>query len=285
MLKHLGRQLHPHADVHLVIDELDAQVLALVGEPLGTGAAGTGDEPGAVDLVALLGDEAVALPLQIHDLGDSGVEMELHTLAALLIDALQDLQVVLGTQVLTPGLEQMKVVLQGPLLQGTGRRGIGGEHFVGGSVLHVDGVHIVDEAHDLFLGHEVGEPAAERGGEVIFAVGKGAGAAKTAHGAAHLAVDALLHLARHNGAAAGIDIGPLIQGHHLEAGVAVHQLVPGENTGFAAAQNGNVIPCVHVRSLTLRHIWKGCNPPFQFDIIPKGLIFDNAVDPSRLKNF
>ena len=66
------------------------------------------------------------------------------------------------------------------------------------------------------LVHEVGEPAAEGGGEVVLAVGEGARPAEAAHGVAHLAVDALLHLARHDGAAAVVDIRALVQGQHPE---------------------------------------------------------------------
>ena len=248
MLKDLGGELHPHADVHLVVDELDAQALALVGKPLRAGAAGGGDEPGAVHLVPPVGDETVALLPPVLNGGDGGVEAVFHMLLHGLIDALKDLQVVLGAQVLAAGLEEMEVMLQGALLQRPGLGGGGGKDLGGGAVLDIDGIHIVDEVHDLFPVHEVGEPAAESGGKVILAVGEGARAAKTAHGIADLAVNALLYLARHNGTAAGVDIGALIQGDHLERGMAAHQLVPGEDPGLAAADDGYIVSCVHVRS-------------------------------------
>ena len=242
MLKDLGRQLHPHADVHLVVDELNAHVLALIGEPLGAGPAGRGNEVGAVHRVAIGGSQAVALVPQALDFGHRGAEAELHPLLGGLIDALEDLQVVLRAQVLAAGLEQVEVVLQGLLLQGPGLGGGGGVDLGGGAVLDVDGVHVVDEVHDLLGVHKVGEPAAEGGGEVVLAVREGARAAEAAHGVADFAVDALLHLARHDGAAAAVDVGALVQCHYLEAGVPEHQLVAGENARLAAAQNGNVIP-------------------------------------------
>ncbi len=135
VLKDLGGQLHPDADVHLVVDELNAQVLALVGEPLGAGPAGRGNEVGAVNGVAIGGGEAVALVAQPLDLGDSRAEAELHALLGGLVDALEDLQVVLGAQVLAAGLEQVEVVLQGLLLQGAGLGGGGGIDLGGGAVL------------------------------------------------------------------------------------------------------------------------------------------------------
>ena len=94
-------------------------------------------------------------------------------------------------------------------------------------------------------------------------------------------MDALLHLAGNDGAAAGVDVGPLIQGDHLEAGAAVHELVAGEDAGLAAAQNGHVIAGIHVRSLTFRHIWEGLDALSQFDIITKDGAVYNAVFPKN----
>ena len=76
---------------------------------------------------------------------------------------------------------------------------------------------------------------------------------------AHGAVDALLHLARHDGAAAVIDILTLVQGQDLQTGVQVGQLVGGEDTGLAAAQDDNIIIGAHVRELLLKsHLENQC---------------------------
>ena len=56
VLEDLCGQLHPHADVHLVVDQLQTQALALVGEPLRPGASGRGDEPAAVHRLPPIGD-------------------------------------------------------------------------------------------------------------------------------------------------------------------------------------------------------------------------------------
>jgi hypothetical protein len=161
------------------------------------------------------------------------------------IDALENFQVILGAQVLAPGLEQVKVELQRPLFQGTGGGRVGGKDLIGGAVLHVDGVHVFNQVHDLPGVHEVGEPAAKGGGEVVLPIGEGPRPAEAAHGIAHLAVDALLDLPGHDGAASGIDVGPLVQGDHLELRTPAHELIARKNTGLAAAQNGRVIACVH----------------------------------------
>ena len=77
---------------------------------------------------------------------------------------------------------------------------IGRKGLVRRAVFHVDGVNVVYEAHDLIVVHEIGQPAAELGREVIFAVGKCASTAEAAHRVAHAAMDALLDLARDDGA-------------------------------------------------------------------------------------
>ena len=258
VLEHAGGQFHPHADVHLVVQQLQPQLLALVGEPLRAGAAGGGDEIAAGDFVSLGGGQAIA-PVGLGDVGHLGVEAELQLVPQTLVDVGEDAQVVLGAQVLAPGLEQVQVVGQGPALQGLGLGRGGGEALGGGPVGHVDGVHIVDEVHHFLGLDKVGEPAAELGGKVELAVGKGTRAAKAAHGMAHGAVDALLHLARHDGAAAVIDILTLVQGQDLQTGVQVGQLVGGEDTGLAAAQDDNIIIGAHVRELLLKsHLETRC---------------------------
>ena len=221
VLKDLGGQLHPYADIHLVVDEVDAKALALLGEPFGAGAAGGGDEPAAGELLTLAQGQAEILALP-GDVGDGGVEPELQLVLQPLIDVLEDAQIVLCAQVLAPGLEQMQVIGQRPALQGPGLGGGGGEALGGGAVGHVDGVHIVDQLHHLPGVHEVGEPAAELGGEVELSVREGPGPAEAAHGVAHRAVDALLHLARHDGAAAAVDVAPLLQDHHLQLRISAH---------------------------------------------------------------
>ena len=102
-----------------------------------------------------------------------------------------------------------------------------------------------DELHDLLLGHEVREPAAELGGEIVLPVGEGPGAAEAAHGVADGAVDALLHLPRHDGAAAVVDVMALVHDEDLQAGAVVDELIAGEDAGFTAAQNGDVVGAPH----------------------------------------
>ncbi len=174
------------------------------------------------------------------------MEGELQFVLEALVDVGEDAQVVLGTQVLAPGLEQMEVVGQGLAGQLFGRVAFGGIDLGGGPVGHVDGVHIVNEFHHLGGLHKVGEPAAEGGGEVEFSVGEGPRSAEAAHSMAHRAEDAFLHLARHNGTAAVVDIRALVQGQHFQPRLEMGQLIGGEDARLPAAQDDDVVVSVHI---------------------------------------
>ena len=131
------------------------------------------------------------------------------------------------------------------ILQSLGLRGGGGVHLGGSPMGHIDGIHILNELHDLLGIHEIGEPAAERGGEVEFAVGEGAGAPKAAHGVTDLTLDAVLHLSRYNGTAPAVNIPALLQDHHPQPGIAFHQFITRVDTGLSTANDGNVVSLAH----------------------------------------
>ena len=80
-----------------------AQVLALVGEPLGAGAPGGGDEPVAGELSTSAEGQAVALIGGMDGLY-GGMEPELDALLQVLIDILEDDQILFGPQMLDLGL-------------------------------------------------------------------------------------------------------------------------------------------------------------------------------------
>ena len=69
--------------------------------------------------------------------------------------------------------------------------------------------------------------------------------AEAAHGIADLALDTVLHLAGHDGAAAAVDVAPLLQDHHLQLRISAHQLIARVDTGLSAADDGNVVSLVH----------------------------------------
>ena len=169
------------------------------------------------------------------------MEPEFHLVLHGLIDALKNFQIVFGAQMLAPGLQQVQVILKGLDLDGPGLRRIRGIDLRGGAVGHVDGIHVVDELHQLFPVHVVGEPAAELCGKVIFSVREGAGTAKAGHNGTGLAANAGLHLAGDNGTATGINIRSLLQNQNLQIGPQVHQLIPRKNAGLSGADDRYII--------------------------------------------
>ena len=80
---------------------------------------------------------------------------------------------------------------------------------------------------------------------VQLAVGKGPGPAEAAHGVADLAVNTFPHLARHNGAAAVVDVLALIHDQHLHPRIAADELVAGKYPGLSAAQNHGIVGFPH----------------------------------------
>ena len=139
----------------------------------------------------------------------------------------------------------MEVIGQSPALQGLCLGSGGGKILRGSSVEDIDGVHIVDQLHHLVRLHKVGQPSAELSGKVEFSVGKGARAAETAHGVTDGAVDTFPDLAGDDGAAAVIDVLPLVQGQNIQSGTKMGQLIGGEDPRFAAAQNGDIVIARH----------------------------------------
>ena len=199
MLKNSGRELDANADVDLIVYELDAQFAALLGEPLSAASAGRYDEVAALYVLALFERKRVALAVAVYA-ADLGAEAVLYDLAQILVHVLKDAQIVLGSEMLDLRLKQVQVVFECLALERSRLGRIGRKGLVRRAVFHVDGVNVVYEAHDLIVVHEIGQPAAELGREVIFAVGKCACTAEAAHRVAHAAMDALLDLARDDGA-------------------------------------------------------------------------------------
>ena len=169
VLKDSGGKLDADADVHLVVYELYAQLLALVCKPLGTASAGGGDEIGAAHAVAVFEAEAVS-PAVAVDGADLGAEAVFNDLFKVFVHILKYAKIVLGAKMLYLGLQKMQIILQCFALERSRLGSIGGEGFVRRAVLHIYGVDVVYQLHDLFVVHEVGEPAAELGGEVILTV-------------------------------------------------------------------------------------------------------------------
>ena len=164
----------------------------------------------------------------------------------MLIDALEDLQIILCTQMLAPCAQQMEIMVQRLHLNGPGLRRLCGENILGRTMLHIDGIDIINEIHQLFAIHIVGEPAAKLGGKVILTIGKRSGTTEAGHNGAGLTADAGLHLSGDNGTLTGINICSLLQNQHTQLGAQLHKLISSKYAGLAGANDRYII--MHDRS-------------------------------------
>ena len=170
MLKYQGGKLHSHSDIYLIIEEVEAQLLALICKPFCSGASRACDQILCTKYIAVFCLKAVATVFLHVYLCDCGIEAEGMLVRDILIYACQYLKIFFSAKVLDPCGKQMKVVLQCPLLKCHGLRRKGGKCLRRGSMAHIEAVHILYEFHDLLFRHEIRKPASEGRGEVIFSI-------------------------------------------------------------------------------------------------------------------
>ena len=235
--EHLVGQLHPDADVHPVGLGLDVQVAAHALHPLAAAAAHGDDAGPALEGPGLGGDAVAALHLlhRVH----RGVEIQFHALFQLAVEIFQHHVVDVGAQVADGGVQQVEVVLQAQLFH----LGVAGgvQLCALAAVFHVDFVHVFHQFQGRRLADVLMEGAAELVGDVILAVGEGAGAAEAVHNGAGGALDAALHLHAVDGAvAAGEGMARLKEGD-FQLGPLFQQLVGGVDAAGAAADDQHVV--------------------------------------------
>ena len=218
---------------------MQPQTLAHVGEPLRAASAGGGQQVFAEQLVAVFERDEIAA-VGLCDRRCRGVEAELELIFEVLVDILQNHEILFRAEVLASGLQKVQIVAERASCQRLGLCGFGGVDLLGCAVGDVDRVDVFDELHDRARVNEIGQPAAEGRREVELAVRKCARAAEAAHRVADRTVDALAHLAGDDRAASVVDVGALVNGQQFQTGVQFFQLVGGEDTCLAAAENHNV---------------------------------------------
>ena len=155
------------------------------------------------------------------------------------VQVLQYLVVDIRAQMPHGGVQQVEIVLQAQTLEAAVRRGV--QLGAGAAAGHVDIVHVVHQLHGLLLADVFVQCASELVGQVIFAVGKCAGAAEAVHNGAGLAVDAGLHLVAVDGTVPLFQRVASLQYGYLPLRPALHQFIGGKNTAGAGADNDHII--------------------------------------------
>src|SRR5665647_1582701 len=236
------RRLDPHADVHRVGAQLDAQAFALVHQPAGALAPGGDDDGVGGELAAAVEDDAGSAQVAFAGslLGEDALDPDAgahgDALLKLLTHARENVVGALRAHVAHRRGHERHAVQQ-RLTADLVRLRAAAVDLIGGAVFQPDAVHVLDELAQALLGHELVEPAADLGGERELAVAEGAGAAPAAGDVARLAAVADAGRAGRAGAAA--DVGAAFHQSYAETVVA-HQLERGEDARRACADDDHI---------------------------------------------
>ena len=132
----------------------------------------------------------------------------------------------------------MQVIAQGLAADG---RILGCKGFAGRAVPAVDGIHVINQVHHRLLGQVLGQPAAEFGSKVVFAVRKSPGAAEPAHDRAGNTAQAVVGFAGSQRAVALRHRVPFFQHNYGKSGKLFTEFPAGKNCGRPSADYSNII--------------------------------------------
>ena len=103
----------------------------------------------------------------------------------------------------------------------------------------------MNEVHYFIPAHVVCQPAAEFCGEVELSVRESTGPAESAHGVTYFAVDTVVHIAGHDGAASFINVLSLLKNSDFQRGRLEGELVGCIDAGLPAANDCYIIKMFH----------------------------------------
>ena len=232
-----GGQLHANADVHTVGLSGDVHVPADLLHPLAAAAAYGDDALSAGVAFAVAGDLIAAV--DDGDAPDRGIKMEVHLVLQFGIQVFQHHIVDVRAQVADGSVQQVQVILDTDGLE----LGPGGGVELGAlaAVGHVDLVYVVHQIQGTLLADILVEGTAEVIGDVVLAVGEGAGPAEAAHDGAALAADAALDGGAVDGALPLIQRMACLKNADFQIGIAQGQLVGRKNAAGTGADDQDIV--------------------------------------------
>ena len=232
-----GGQFHAHADIHAVRFRADVQLAAYRFHPLAAAAANGYDALLAV-VFAFFADDAIAA-LDHADAGNGRVKVEIHLVAQKIVEVLQDDVVDIRAEMAHGRVQQVQLVLDADLFELRARGAV--QLRARAAVFEVDLVHVMHQVERLLFADVFVQRAAERVGDIIFAIGKRARAAETAHNRAALAFDAGLDLVPVDGAVPLFKRMTGFKDGDFQPFAALDQFIGGVNSSGARAHNDDVI--------------------------------------------
>ncbi len=234
---HRGK-LYPDADVHTVGAGGDVQLAAGIFHPFASAPA-DGDNAVFAVLIALLCEYPVGAVLQDLDPVDGFVEAEFHMVLHLVVHVLQNDVVDICSQMTDGCLQKRQLVLHAELFELAAGCRI---HLCStAAVRGVDIVHIGHQLQGFALSDVLMERTAEVVGDVVLAVGEGAGAAEALHDRAGLALDAGLDLVSVDGAFTLFQRIAGLKDKDLFVRTLLHQLIGGKDSARSGTDNDYVI--------------------------------------------
>ena len=240
-----GGQLDAHTEVDAVGLGGNVHLAAHALHPLAAYAS-DGDDALFAGVVRLADGDAVALALA-GDGGDGGVEVEVDLVLERSVEVREHDEVYVRAEVTDGGVEQIELILDAELFELCAGGGV--ELRALAAVGHVDLVDVVHEVERLLFADLLVQRAAKVVGDVILAVGKRARAAEAAHDRAALAADAGLDLIAVDGAVTLFEAVTGLEHGDAQIAAVLGQLIGGEDTAGAAADDdhviihGRVLPC------------------------------------------
>ena len=244
--EYLRGQLDAHADIDAVGLCRDIQRGADGFHPLAAAAADGDDAVGAG--VALIAELDFIAATDLGNSRDCGLKVEVHAVLELVIYVLQHDVVYIGTEVAHLRVQQVQAVFKAHALDAGVRGGIELR-----ALAAVGAVYFIDVHHEVdcfLLADVLKERAAELVGDIVLTVRESARAAEAAHYIADIALDAGLDLFAVYGASALIQRAAKLEHRDLETAVCLDQLISGEDTAGARADNYYVVIC-HFESIPL----------------------------------
>ena len=230
-------QFHPHAQIHAVGVGGDIKIPANGLHPLAA-AAPYRNNALAAGVFAIGAGDAVAAFFRRHR-SNRRIKEEGDLILQLFINILQYLVVNIGAQMPHRSIQKMQVILDANRF----KTGTGGGIELGpfAAVGQVNFIDIPHQIQGLLFANILIQRTAKVIGNIVLAIGKSTGTAKTAHDRAGGAANAAFNLIAIDGAVAAMERMAGFQYGHPQFGRAAGQFVGGKNAAGARTDDNHIV--------------------------------------------
>ena len=119
------------------------------------------------------------------------------------------------------------------------------------AIAHQNLICLADVFHDILSLHDIRQPAAVFGRDVVLAIRECTSTCHTFHDGTRIALDALFNLASQNRAASVFKLSASFQNQHAQLRTFLHQTVGAHQAADTAANNDNIINIFHLQYVLL----------------------------------